>query len=105
MSTRRHCTTFNLVSSKILPDLDLSDGTPPTGAGTIQSPECESRQLQRRFFHTGFRFPRVPTCVGSCGQTPSLSHLFVDATCVDDPKTTSFHRPSATWSGSSMSAR
>ena len=85
MSTCRHYMTISLVSSKISPDLDPSDGTPPTGAGAAHAPECESRQLQHRFFHTGFRFPHVPTCVGSCGcpAAPLLSHLVVDATCVD----------------------
>ncbi|KAI0281331.1 hypothetical protein BC826DRAFT_1111442 [Russula brevipes] len=41
MSTHRHCATFNLVSSKISPDLDLDPI--PTGAGAVHAPECESR--------------------------------------------------------------
>jgi hypothetical protein len=43
-----------------------SDGAPPTGTGTIHAPECESRQLQHWFFHTGFRSPRIPTARWTC---------------------------------------
>ena len=73
MLTCQRYLTFNLVSSKISPDLDPSDGTPPTGAGAVHALERESWQLQYRFFHTGFRFPRNPTCVGLCGRPTALT--------------------------------
>ncbi|KAI0299216.1 hypothetical protein BC826DRAFT_1102789 [Russula brevipes] len=45
---------FQSRASKISPDLDPSDGTPPTGAGAVHAPECESHQLQ---LNTGSSIP------------------------------------------------
>ncbi|KAI0286310.1 hypothetical protein BC826DRAFT_1178829 [Russula brevipes] len=69
---------FQSRASKISPDLDPSDGTPPTGAGAVHAPECESHQLQLTLvLPYRLLLPAHPACVGSCGQALLLSHLVV----------------------------
>jgi hypothetical protein len=82
MSTCRHYMTINLVSSKISPDLGPSNGTPQPAPALLMHQSASHVNS-----NTDSSIPAFASCASLPASdrvaAPLLSHLVVDATCVD----------------------